>query len=225
MNKKYSLMIITVLVLIVSSISGCVDVDVPEDIVDNIMQLSITNFVVEPSIITKGETANLSWTVINARTVSIDNGIGSVSLTGTRIIMPTGTTTYILTATNDTTTLTATTQIIVNEPSEPPEPPDPPSTLSMNTFSQNDATNTRIWLVSGIEGEAIADTSYSWSLLDATGANASGATCAFNEVTGSGYVNAGDTFTLVAPADGYYVFMLTYKSTGSTIYKSSSAKY
>ena len=99
------------------------------------------------------------------------------------------------------------------------------STLSMNTFSQNDATQTRIWLVSGIEGEPILDTAYSWSLLNASGANASGATCTFNEVSGSGYVNAGDTFTLVAPADGYYVFMLIDTSTGSTIYKSSSAKY
>ena len=99
------------------------------------------------------------------------------------------------------------------------------STISMNTFSFDDSAQQRIWLVSGIEGEAISDTSYSWALLNSTGGNASGATCVFNEVTGSGYVNAGDTFTIIAPSDGYFVFMLTDQSSGQTIYKSSTAKY
>lgn len=103
------------------------------------------------------------------------------------------------------------------------------STLSMNTFSQNDAANSRVWLVSGIEGEPILSTSYAWSLLNTVGVNATGATCAFNEVTGAGYVNAGDTFaintTAGAGGDGYYVFMLTDTATGQTLYKSPSAKY
>jgi len=103
------------------------------------------------------------------------------------------------------------------------------STLSMNLFSQNDATNTRIWLVSGIEGEPIQNTSYAWSLLNSTGANASSATCVFNEVTGAGYVNAGDTFTICSGSgsanDGYFVFMLIDTATGQTLYKSPSAKY
>jgi len=99
------------------------------------------------------------------------------------------------------------------------------STLSMNTFSFDDSAQQRIWLVSGIEGEAVSDSSYSWALLNASGANATGATCLFNEVTGSGYVNAGDTFSVTAPADGYYVFMLTDEASGQTIYKSSTSKY
>ena len=99
------------------------------------------------------------------------------------------------------------------------------STLSMNTFSQDDSANKRIWLVSGIEGEAVSITSYAWSLLDTNGQNSTGATCLFNEVTGSGYVNAGDTFALNTTTDGYYVFMLTDTATGQTIYKSSSVKY
>ncbi|MCK5112798.1 MAG: type IV pilin N-terminal domain-containing protein [Thermoplasmatales archaeon] len=99
------------------------------------------------------------------------------------------------------------------------------STLSMNLFSQDDANDVRIWLVSGIEGEAVQNTSYAWSLLNSAGTNASGATCTFNEVTGLGYVNAGDTFTIDAGADGYFVFMLTDTATGQTIYKSPSAKY
>ena len=109
------------------------------------------------------------------------------------------------------------------------------STLSMNAFSQDDGNDRRIWLVSGIEGEPISDTSYAWSLLDTNGENASTSAVltnystdtefTFNEVVGPDYVNAGDTFTLVAPDDGYFVFMLTDTATGQTIYKSSSVKY
>ena len=105
------------------------------------------------------------------------------------------------------------------------------STLSMNLFSQNDATQTRIWLVSGIEGEPVLDTSYAWSVIGDDGKNCTvangytaNATCVFNEVTGPNYVNAGDTFTVVA-VEGYFVFMLTDTATGQTIYKSSSVKY
>jgi hypothetical protein len=72
---------------------------------------------VEPSIITEGETANLSWFVFSAQTVSIDNGIGTVSNTGSRIIQPTENTTYTLTTHNKTKTLNASTQIIVNQKS------------------------------------------------------------------------------------------------------------
>jgi len=53
------------------------------------------------------------------------------------------------------------------------------STLSMNLFSQNDATNTRIWLVSGIEGEAILNTSYNAVVLNASG-GVDAATITFN---------------------------------------------
>ena len=94
----------------------------------------------------------------------------------------------------------------------------------MILFSQNDATNTKIWLVSEIEGEAILNTSYNAVLLNASG-GVDGATFTFNEVTGPGYVNAGDTFTVVASADGYFTFMLSYIATGDTIYKSASTKY
>ncbi len=99
------------------------------------------------------------------------------------------------------------------------------STLSMNIFSQNDATDERTWLVSGIEGEAIKNTSYSSVLLksDGTIANSS---ITFNDVISPGYVNAGDTFTVIAnDGDGYYVFMLTDTATGQTIYKSTLTKY
>ncbi|MBU0497272.1 MAG: type IV pilin N-terminal domain-containing protein [Candidatus Thermoplasmatota archaeon] len=99
------------------------------------------------------------------------------------------------------------------------------STISMNVYSRNDATNTTIWLVSGIEGEAISDSAYSAVLLRANGTVDSAANIVFQEVSSAGYVNSGDTFSITSSADGYYTFMLTDTATGQTIYKSTSTKY
>ena len=73
----------------------------------------INNFQVTPNIIQVGGTANLTWDVVGAIVVNIDNGIGTVSLNGTRIIQPEQTTTYTLTASNATHIINATTKIIV----------------------------------------------------------------------------------------------------------------
>jgi len=107
MNKHLIVIGIT-LILLTVGFSGCTNVDNQDT-----TQLSIKSFNVEPSMINKGETANLIWDVEGATTVSIDNDIGNVSLSGTRIITPTQNTTYILTASNSTSFKTATTQIIV----------------------------------------------------------------------------------------------------------------
>jgi hypothetical protein len=98
------------------------------------------------------------------------------------------------------------------------------STLSMNVYSRNDASQQVIWLVSGIEGEAILNTSTNKYLLNATGASAS-FTFTFNDVNSDGYINAGDTFAVTATSDGYYVFMISDTGTGATVYKSTSTKY
>lgn len=105
------------IMLSISLFSGCVNV--PKELT----QMSIYTFSVVPNIITQGETANLSWNVIGATTVSIDQGIGSVSLVGTRIITPAQSTTYTLTASNMTRTTTATVQILVYPYSPPPQTP------------------------------------------------------------------------------------------------------
>ncbi len=59
---------------------------------------SIRSFTVEPSSITAGQSATLSWAVENADSVSITS-IGSVQPTGNRSVTPASTTTYRLTAT------------------------------------------------------------------------------------------------------------------------------
>jgi hypothetical protein len=68
---------------------------------------SINSFTVTPASIYQGETATLSWSVTNADTVEIDQGIGSVALSGNRAVNPNVDTTYILSARNTAGTKTA----------------------------------------------------------------------------------------------------------------------
>ena len=98
------------------------------------------------------------------------------------------------------------------------------STLSMNIYSRNDAGQQVIWLVSGIEGEAILNTSTNKFLLGSDGSAAT-FNYTFNDVNSDNYINAGDTFSITADADGYYVFMISDTGTGATIFKSTSTKY
>lgn len=60
--------------------------------------------------------AELSWTVTNADSVSLDQGIGTVSLTGQQTVMPSVTTTYLLTATNSSGSISQSVTIGVDEP-------------------------------------------------------------------------------------------------------------
>ena len=60
----------------------------------------VFSFAVNPATIYAGQTATLSWAVSNATTVTIDNGVGSVTATNTRSISPAATTTYSLAASN-----------------------------------------------------------------------------------------------------------------------------
>ena len=112
--KKHLIVIGMMLMLLAVGLSGCNEP--PEN--QDTTQLSIALFNVEPSMINKGETANLIWNVTGATTVSIDNNIGDVGLSGTRIVSPIQNTTYVLTASNSNTSKTATTEIIVLDKSE-----------------------------------------------------------------------------------------------------------
>jgi len=73
----------------------------------------INSFSANPSTITVGESSTLSWSVTDATSVTIDNGIGSVALTGTTAVNPTATTTYTLTATNTTGSVTGSVTVTV----------------------------------------------------------------------------------------------------------------
>lgn len=80
----------------------------------------ISSFEVTPNEIDLGKTAYLHWNVSEATSVTIDNGIGAVSLSGNRTITPANTTTYTLTAKSSATTVTATASIIVHQLNEKP---------------------------------------------------------------------------------------------------------
>ena len=72
---------------------------------------TIDYFTATPSSIMLGESSTLSWSVQDADTVTIDNGVGTVAATGTVDVTPAATTTYTLTATNTDGDVTETCQV------------------------------------------------------------------------------------------------------------------
>jgi hypothetical protein len=58
----------------------------------------IISFVIFPTDIVAGSSATLFWSVSNSRSVSIDNGVGTVPESGSIAVFPTTTTTYTMTA-------------------------------------------------------------------------------------------------------------------------------
>src|SRR3989344_4517435 len=88
---------------------------------------------VSPSTICAGQSTHLSLDSINATSVSINQGIGSVSTRGDRNVSPTQTTIYTVTGSNssgDSSTTSATVYVnVCNTPTPTPIPtPTPPPT-------------------------------------------------------------------------------------------------
>jgi hypothetical protein len=104
---------ITVIMLIalLLLIPGCTGM--PEEVSELGLTPKIDKFEANPSVINKGEVTYLHWSVSNADSVSIDNGIGNVALTGEIPVSPVSTTFYTLTAKNFAGEATAGTQIMV----------------------------------------------------------------------------------------------------------------
>ncbi len=61
-------------------------------------------FSVSPTSVSRGATATLNWNTTNASSVSINNGVGAVSVDGSRAVTVSNNTTYTLTATNGSAT-------------------------------------------------------------------------------------------------------------------------
>lgn len=80
---------------------------------------AVKSFGAEPSTITQGQEAKLSWDVSEATSVTIDPGIGTVSLSGIQVVSPEVTTTYHLTAANNAGPVSASVVVTVKEPPEP----------------------------------------------------------------------------------------------------------
>jgi len=90
----------------------------------------INNFSAEPRSIQRGQSATLTWSVANATSIAIDNGVGSVQANGMRQVFPSNSTTYTLTASraggNDMRSVT----VEVTAPPAPPPPPPPKPRIS-----------------------------------------------------------------------------------------------
>jgi hypothetical protein len=75
--------------------------------------VNILFFIANPTQISAGQSATLSWNVQNASNVSI-SGIGNVASSGSAPVSPTATTTYTLTATNGNNSQNATATVVVS---------------------------------------------------------------------------------------------------------------
>lgn len=86
----------------------------------------INGFTAEPGTIEAGDDATLSWDIDGSVTsLSIDQGIGSVTGTGSEKVSPDETTTYTLTATNGAGSDSAKVTLTVTPPDDGGEDPDP----------------------------------------------------------------------------------------------------
>ncbi len=109
----------------------------------------ISSFYAKPDTITAGEKTQLSWEVIGATHVSIDNGVGAVALNGARTVMPDISTTYILTAANQYGSTSASVKVHVDGSSATPSglPVINSFTASPSTIGAGESS-TLIWNVS-----------------------------------------------------------------------------
>jgi peptidoglycan-associated lipoprotein len=84
---------------------------------------NIGYFSAEPTTVTVGQPSSLRWSVTDATSVTIDNGIGDVSPNGRRGVYPTATTTYHLVATGPGGSSAADATVTVSSPPPPPSAP------------------------------------------------------------------------------------------------------
>ena len=87
---------------------------------------AVSQFTAEPTSIQRGQSSTLRWEVSgNVTSVSIDQGIGTVTATGNRRVSPSDSTTWVLTATGPGGSTTASATVNVSAPPPPPPPPPP----------------------------------------------------------------------------------------------------
>jgi hypothetical protein len=75
----------------------------------------IESFRGDPVVVSPGGTSNLSWSVVGAGRVKIDQGVGEVALKGFTKVKPFETTTYSLTAINGSINRSMTLKIMVRQ--------------------------------------------------------------------------------------------------------------
>lgn len=95
--------------------SGCITDVIDHSVNDDDQQLFIDFFIVDSLWIIKGYETNLSWSVFGANFVFIDEGIGNVSSSGSITISPEETATFVLTASNESHSVTSVVTVYVKE--------------------------------------------------------------------------------------------------------------
>ncbi|MFA5079053.1 MAG: Ada metal-binding domain-containing protein [Dehalococcoidia bacterium] len=78
--------------------------------------LPVAHIYVNPGNISPTGTAVVSWDTANASSVTINPGMGTVPPSGSRSVSPNNTTVYVITASNASGTVTASTQLVVGAP-------------------------------------------------------------------------------------------------------------
>ena len=73
----------------------------------------VNSFVAAPAAIQPGASSTLAWNVSNAATVTINQGVGAVDISGSVVVTPAVTTTYTLTAVGGGATATAQVKVTV----------------------------------------------------------------------------------------------------------------
>jgi len=73
----------------------------------------INSFFANPSTLHPGESTTLSWSVLNAQSVMVDQGIGIVGANDTRTVTPVTTTSYMLSAINPAAVMYQTITVVV----------------------------------------------------------------------------------------------------------------
>ncbi|MBM3118089.1 MAG: hypothetical protein FJ006_00800 [Chloroflexi bacterium] len=89
----------------------------------------VNYFMANPPTISAGGTTTLGWSVSNATSVTIDQGVGAVGLVGTAPVSPATTTSYTLTASNAAGLYSLTITVMVTGAPSPPGPDTTPPTV------------------------------------------------------------------------------------------------
>ena len=98
----------------------------------------IVAFSSNPSAINSGSPSILFWNVTGATSVSIDQGIGQVDVAGARVVSPTTSTVYTISATNSAGTITRSAVTTVNSaPLSPAPMPFAVTSVIANTETSN----------------------------------------------------------------------------------------
>lgn len=97
-----------VLLLVPLAVSGCTELGLAPP--------SIMAFDSTSALITAGEPVTLLWNVTGATSVTIDQGIGTVPVAGTRVVSPASSTVYTLVASNNAGSVSRAIAITVNRP-------------------------------------------------------------------------------------------------------------